>query len=346
MTTSPAATKGLNRLPLNTLAIALGVGGVAEVWSAAAPLLGLPPVVALVLWGLAAIALAWLIIAHSIRGIRTGYSLGEQLRHPAQGPLGSIAPIVGMLVGSELAIWLPVAGTILVVVSMIVATTFAGWLVGTWLNGKVELGAVHGGYLLPTVAGGFVAASAAAAIGLKDVGWAAFGVGTLFWAVMTTMVLARLISRPPLPDALVPTLAVLVAPPAVGGLALFDLTGHVVTPLSLAFAGLTVVLAAAQLALIPRYRHLPFSLGFWSFTFPTAAVVAYAITWLDVDDVPGAGVIAGILGGALTLFVGAIGIRSLMAIRGSVPRLRAEAVLTSADDIDAAMTRDGALVVN
>jgi tellurite resistance protein TehA-like permease len=141
-----------------------------------------------------------------------------------------------------------------------------------------------------------------------------------------------------------PTLAILVAPPAVGGLALFDLTGDVSTPLSLAFAGITVVLVAAQLALIPRYRRLPFSLGFWSFTFPTAAVVAYTITGLGVDDVPGGAVIAGILGGVLTLFIVAIGIRSLADVRGSVSRLRAEAVLTDADNVDGAMTRTSSLV--
>lgn len=342
-TTTPP--EGVARLPLNTLAIVFGVAGVAEAWSAAAPVMNLSPVVALVLWSMAAAVLVWMIVAHSIRGFRSEQSLRQQLRHPAQGPLAVIVPVVGMLIGSELAKWWPVAGASVVIVSMIATAVFAGWLVSTWLSGRVELGALHGGYLLPTVAGGFVASSAASAIGLKDLGWGAFGVGVLFWAVMMTLLVTRLISRPPLPDALVPTLAIVVSPPAVGGLALFDLTGAVVTPLSLALAGITVVLAVAQLALIPRYRRLPFSLGFWSFTFPTASAVAYAITWLGVADVPGGAVIAGTLGGALTLFVTAIGIRSLVAITGAGSRLRAEAVMTDADDIDAGMTRTSGLAV-
>jgi tellurite resistance protein TehA-like permease len=160
---------------------------------------------------------------------------------------------------------------------------------------------------------------------------------------MTTLLIARLISRPP-PDALVPTLAVVAAPPAVGGLALFALTDHVSTPLSLAFAGLTVILAIAQIALIPRYRRLPFTLGFWSFTFPAAAVVSYTIAWLDVDAVPGAGVTAVILAVATTVFVGGIGVRSLAGLVGAKARRHEEAVLTDADDADAAMPRTGELV--
>lgn len=327
------------RIPLNTLAVALGIAGVAEVWSATSTVVDLSPIVPQIFWSLAAAAMIWLITAHAVRGIRIKSPLKDQLRHPAQGPLAAMVPLIGMLLGSDLVAWFPVAGTILVVMSMTVATIFAGWLISTWTSGQIELGALHGGYLLPTVAGGFVAASAADAVGLRDVGWAAFGVASLFWVVMTTLLIARLISRPPLPEALVPTLTVVMAPPAVGGLALFALTDHVSTPLSLAFAGLTAILVIAQLALIPRYRRLPFTLGFWSFTFPVAAVVSYAITWLGVDVVPGAGVIAMVLAIATTLFVATIGARSLIGVLDASTRRREEAVLTHADDADAAMTR-------
>ncbi|MFJ3407383.1 transporter [Promicromonospora sp. NPDC090134] len=342
-TAGRSAVTATSRIPLNTLAVALGVAGVAETWSAASAVVELPPAVPQVFWGTAAVAMVWLITAHVVRGIRVKSPLKDQLRHPAQGPLAAIVPVIGMLLGSDLVTWSPVAGTVLVLVSLTAASVFAGWLVSTWTAGHIELGALHGGYLLPTVAGGFVAASAADAIGLRALGWAAFGVASLFWVVMTTLLIARLISRPPLPDALVPTLAVVVAPPAVGGLALFALTDHVSTPLSLAFAGLTAILAMAQIALIPRYRRLSFTLGFWSFTFPVAAVVSYTITWLGVGAVPGAEYIALVLAVATTVFVAWIGVRSLAGILGARARRHEEAVLTDADDANAAMTHTGAL---
>jgi tellurite resistance protein TehA-like permease len=337
-----AAVQGpVPRIPLNTLAIGLGITGVAETWSAASTVADIPVGLTQTFWLLAAAAMVWLVTAHAVRGIRSGSPLKDQLLHPVQGPLAAIVPLSGMLLGGNLAATFPAAGAMLVGVSMIAATAFAAWLVSTWMGGRIELGALHGGYLLPTVAGGFVAAGAAQAIGLRDLGWAAFGVATVFWVIMTALLVARLISRPPLPDVLVPTLAVVMAPPAVGGLALFALTDHTSTPLSLAFAGLAVVLVGAQLAFLPRYRRLSFSLGFWSFTFPAAAVASYGISWLGVDHVPGADISAWTVALLITVFVASIGVRSLAAVAGNRSRRREEASLTEADDLAAKAARPG-----
>lgn len=325
----------IDRVPLNTFAIALGLTGVASTWSAATIVATIPPQITQVFWVASAAATLWLITAHAVRGRRSGKPLRRQLRDPVQGPFAVIAPLVGMLIGTDALRWLrwlPTVGATIVIVSMIATAAYAGWLVSTWMTGRIELGAVHGGYILPTVAGGFLTATAADALGLHALGWAAFGVGCLFWVVMTTLLIARMISRPALPDALVPTLAVTMAPPAVGGLALFALTDHAASPLSFAFAGITGILAIAQLAAIPRYRRIRFSLGFWSFTFPVAAVATYAIAWLDVAHTPSGGTLAILLGLGVTLFVTAIGIRSLLAVAGAGAGTREEAVLLRADE--------------
>lgn len=322
----------IDRVPLNTFAIALGLTGVASTWSAATTVATIPPQIARVFWVVSAAVTLWLITAHAVRGKRSGKPLRGQLRDPVQGPLAVIVPLVGMLIGTDALLWLPTVGATIVIVSMIATAAYAGWLVSTWMTGRIELGAVHGGYILPTVAGGFLTATAADALGLHALGWAAFGVGCLFWVVMTTLLIARMISRPALPDALAPTLAVIMAPPAVGGLALFALTDHVASPLSFAFAGITGILAIAQLAAIPLYRRLRFSLGFWSFTFPVAAVATYAIAWLDVAHTPSGGTLAILLGLGVTLFVTAIGIRSLLAVAAAGAGASEEAVLFRADE--------------
>ena len=50
---------------------------------------------------------------------------------------------------------------------------------------------------------------------------------------------------------------------------------------------ITVLMVLIQLTLLRRYRALPFSLGFWSFTFPLASVAALAITWLHLGKPAG-----------------------------------------------------------
>ncbi len=317
MITTPPTT----RIPLNTLAIAFGLAGLADAWNAGSLALDLPSGVGDVFWGIAAIAWLWLLVAHARRGSRAVGTLASQLRHPLQGPVAALAPVVGMLLGADLYRFFPLAGQILVIVFMAVTALFAGWLVSIWLGGSLDLESLHGGYLLPTVAGGFIAATAAAEVGLATLAVGAFAVGTFFWVVMFTLITARLMFRPALPAPLAPTLAILVAPPAVAGTAWF-LIAPTPGPVDYALAGMTVLMLVVQVALVPRYRKLPFTLGFWSFTFPFAAVAGYAIGWLNLLRPVGWHILVVAVLVAVTALVGAIAVRSVQ-----LPRLRTIAAL-------------------
>jgi tellurite resistance protein len=305
--------QGVARIPLNTFAIGFGLVGLAEVWSAAGATLALPTLLVQAFWAIAAVGWLWLIVAHLVRGARSPDTLRSQLRNPTQAPMATLVPTTAMLLAADLRDFVPLAGLILFIVAVVAAALFAGWLIATWLQGGLALESVHGGYLLPTVAAGLVGADAAAHVGLLLLGWALFGVGVFFWAVLTVIVILRLALRPSLPDPLVPTMAILVAPPAVGGIAWFALDGLHAGPVAAMLAGLGVLLLLVQLALIPKYRKLTFSLGFWSFTFSTAAVVAVTVLWVRIADFPGCKPVTVVLLVAVTAFIAAIAARSLVA---------------------------------
>jgi tellurite resistance protein len=232
-----------------------------------------------------------------------------------------------------------VVGVVLFIAVVVVAAVFAAWLVAAWLQGGLSLESVHGGYLLPTVAAGFVSADVAGDAGLPALGDALFGVGVFFWIVMTVLLVLRLAFRPSLPDPLVPTMAILVAPPAVAGLAWFSLRGGALDLTAVQIAGVGVFLVLVQLALIPKYRRLKFSLGFWSFTFPIAAVVADSFVWLRLMAPAGWQVLIVVLLTALTAFVATIAVRSLIDLVDGSRRRTDERALSAADDADAAPPR-------
>jgi tellurite resistance protein len=328
------------RIPLNTFAIAFGLVGLAVAWTAAVGAFGLPALVDEPFWFIGLVAWVWLIVAHIARGRASGRPLVEQLRHPAQGPIAALVPIMGMLLAAHLHLYLPLVGTVLVVVFAVLTFGYAAWLIAYWMTGALELGAIHGGYFLPTVAGGFLAAEMLAEVGFPALGVAAFGSGLLFWVVIMTLLVARLALRPPLPAPLVPTMAIMVAPPAVAGAAWFAINGGRADVVSLGLAGLTVMMALLQVMLLPRYLRLPFSLGFWSFTFSTAAVVSYAIEWLAIERPAGWQPISCVILALITALVAAIAVRSLVLVAADIRSRRAllERQLVEADDADAGMT--------
>lgn len=133
-----------------------------------------------------------------------------------------------------------------------------------------------------------VSENKAARVDLHALAAASFGIGVICWLLLGSTILNRLFTRAALPAALFPTMAIATAPPAVAGLAWFALDGRTVNVVACVLGGYAVLMALAQLRLIPVYTRLSFTPGFWAFTFSYAAAVADGLTWLAVTRPPGA----------------------------------------------------------
>jgi tellurite resistance protein len=302
------------RIPLTTLAFGFGLAGLAGTWSLASEHLGIPVAIPVVLWLVAGVVWLWVIIAHVVRGGRSDERFIDQLRNPVQGPVAALIPAAGLLISAQIYSFAPAVGFALVIFFVAVVAVFAGWLLAHWAGSGLNLESVHGGYFLPVVAAPLISATATARIGLTGLAIGAFAVGIFFWLAITIVLLMRLAVHGTLPTPLVPTLAIFVAPPAVAGSAWFTINGFAVDPIQYALAGLTVLLLLMQAGLVKRYRELSFKLGFWSFTFPFAAVGSYGVEWLSAVAVPGWQVWAWLLVAGVTVLIGSIAARSIAGV--------------------------------
>jgi tellurite resistance protein len=178
---------------------------------------------------------------------------------------------------------------------------------------------VHPGYFLPTAAGGLIGASAAAQVHLHALAEASFGIGVICWILFASMILNRLFTRPPLPSALVPTMAIELGIPAVAGSAYFAVAGRTVSFMACALGGYAVLMALVQVRLIPLFRRLSFAPGFWSFAFAYAAAAADALVWLTIKKPPAATGYAIALIALLTVFISWTAFRTVvLAVRGQL----------------------------
>jgi tellurite resistance protein len=302
------------RVPLNTLAIPLGLAGLAQVWSVATTSLGMPFALGQTFWVIAAIGWIWTLAAHVRRGRRVDQPLSHQLTHFAQGPLAALLPISAMLLGAGLHRTMPTAGTVLALVSLAAAAAYGAWMMNFWMRGELPLESVHGGYYLPISAAGFVGALAAAETRIEWLAVGSFAVGTFFWLVISGFLFLRLALRPTMPAPLVPTLAIMVAPPAVASAAWLTIAGGRPDAVFEGLTAMTAFMVLVQVTLLPRYRELPFSLSFWSFTFPAASVTALAITWLHLLQPFAWRVVTAGLLAAVTLLVAAIATKSVLLL--------------------------------
>ena len=304
------------RVPPNLFAIALGLAGLGQAWGAAVPVLGTPQAVPDALNVLDAAVWLVLVGAYLLQGPRI---IMADLRDPVVSPFVSASALTAMILSAALAKEAFAAGRVLVIVSVAVTIGLGGWLTGQWMTGGTEPDSVHPGYFLPTAAGGLIGANVAAQVHLHALAEASFGIGVICWILFASMILNRLFTRPPLPSALVPTMAIELGIPAVAGPAYFAVTGRTVSFMAYALGGYAVLMALVQVRLIPVYRRLSFAPGFWSFAFAYAAAASDALVWLAIRKPPGATGYAIAVITLLTVFVAWIAFRTVvLAVRGQL----------------------------
>jgi len=130
---------------------------------------------------------------------------------------------------------------------------------------------------------------------------------------LMTIIFYRVIFHDPLPGKLLPTLFILIAPPAIGFVAYVALVGQLdVFGRILYYVGLFLTLLL--LTQIHRFARLPFALSWWAYSFPMAAITSATVRMYQLTSLTGFAVIAYILLVLLTVVIAFLFARTAVAV--------------------------------
>ena len=299
------------RIPPNFFGIPLGLAALAALWAFAGASLGAPAAVGDTLGILAAVVWIGLIVAYLRQGPRR---ILADARDATVGPFLA-APVMTAYVLAEAVLERHAPGTAhaIVIAFLVVGLLVSGLLTGQWLTGGLQQETFGPAFFLPGIGIGFVGAGAAATVGLQSIAELFFGIGIATWVLLSSMALNRVFFRPRLAPSLLPTMAIELASPAVAGNAYFVIHPGPPDLLLLGLSGYAALMVIAQIPLLPLYRGLSFSAGFWAFTFPTATMALFALRWLELEHPAGGSAYGWALVAAITVLIGAIAARTIVA---------------------------------
>lgn len=303
---------GRLHLRANLFGVPMGVAGLAQCWTAAAAAAYVPEWPGLSLWVLTGVL--WLVISAAFVGNATrSHRWRSEATDPTFGVFTSLGLLVPTLLALVLALHSVAEWRVVFLVFVGLSTGYGGWVTAGWVVNGGSLERWHPGYLLPTVATGLVCAAGAGQLGYRTLAVALFGYGLVCWFSLTSIIWLRLFTLPPMPPALAPTLAIELAPPVVAGNAWFTVTGGRVDAVVLVLGGYAALMAVVQLRLLALYRRLSFAAGWWAFAFSYAAAITFAIRCLTAAEA--AAGLVDVLLGVITLGIGALTVRSLVALQ-------------------------------
>jgi len=309
-----SADSRLTHFPVSFFSIIMGLSGLCIAWEKSLSMMSvslpLPPLLA----GFALLVFTILVVIYAMKIVKQPQAVLEELRHPIKLNFFAAIPISLLLLSvATLPLYAPLSkvlwasGSVLQLVALL-------YILNAWIHHeqfKVEH--LNPAWFIPAV-GNVLVPLSGVAHGHPEISWFFFSVGMLFWIILLTIVFNRIIVHQPLPAKLLPTLFILIAPPAVGFVAYIKLNGsldsfaHVLYYVGLFFT----LLLFTQ---INRFARLPFFLSSWAYSFPLSAITVSSWVMFEKTGLPGIKLIALGLLVALSLLVAMLLIKTIQAIR-------------------------------
>ncbi len=310
----------LQHLPVTLFASVMGIAGLSLAWRRAAVVWDVSPQIAEVLFWIALADFVMLAVLYISKWVRYPQAALAEVRHPiriAFVPTITISLLLLATAGQDLlpdaasvAWWIGAVGHLVVTVVVM----------GAWFErADIGLSQVTPAWFIPVV-GNVVTPLAAPELGSTEFGWFAGSIGFMFYLALLPILLLRvLLHGDPLPNKLLPTLAIFLAPPAVSAIAWNSLTGTTGSPVFRLLFSASIAFLALVIAQLPRLVKVPFAMPYWGYTFPLAAVAVVSIA--AAGSLPGTAydVLAVALLALASTMVAAVSVLSLRAAaRGEI----------------------------
>ena len=119
-----------------------------------------------------------------------------------------------------------------------------------------------------------------------ELSWFFFSIGIIFWIVVKSILVNRIIFHTPLQERLIPTLFIFIAPPAVGFISYLALNNHELNQFGMVLYFFGLAMTLLMMVSVGKFIKLSFALSWWAFTFPLAAmaIASYKMAQVTQSD--------------------------------------------------------------
>ena len=303
----------LENFPITFFAIIMGLSGFTIAWEKAASLMQVPVFIdSLFAWGT---LLAFIIISaiYIQKILLHPKAVTAELKHPIKISFFPAASIAMLLISVALIHRAEVLSHILWFLGTALHFVLFLYVVNSWMHhDHYKVPHIGPAWFIPAV-GNVLVPIAGMHFGYTEISWFFFSIGMIFWVLLFTIFFNRIVFHNPMPQHLVPTFFILIAPPAVGFIAYVKLTGGLDS-----FAHILYYIALFLTFLLftqfKQFTKLPFFLSWWAYSFPISAITIASFLMYSLTKNSMFATLGGILLAILSAIIGLLIFKTYKAI--------------------------------
>jgi tellurite resistance protein len=262
----------------------MGLAGLTIAWEKAHSSLQLSFQLDTLLLPLTGLVFLLLLSLYTFKLIRYRAAVVKELQHPIKlnfFPTISISLVLLSIAGLHVV---PGLSKVLWMVGSGLHLIFTLYVMDVWIHhDRFQINHMNPAWFIPVV-GNVLIPIAGTSHGFSEISWFFFSIGILFWLVLFTIIIYRVLFHQSLDERMMPTFFILIAPPAVGFIAYLKLTESL-DPFArvLYFSGLFLTLLLLTQA--RRFSKLKFFLSWWAYSFPLAAITIATLVMFETTGI-------------------------------------------------------------
>ena len=263
--------RSLEYFPVQLFAVIMGVSGLAIVFAKAYHLINMPYWIYSILLFMDTVLFLGIFTAYMFKWLLYPEAVKKEFYHPIKSSFIAAISISFLLFSIAFYDFAPTVSILLWCIGAPLQLMFTLIIIRYWIHNELKVVHSNPAWFIPIVGNLLVPVVGVEAAPV----WVSlffFAIGLFFWLVLFTIMMYRIVFHHPLAKKLVPTLFILIAPPAVGFISYFRITNGSIDTFSmfLYFIGLFILLLL--LFMVRMFDTKQFFISWWAYTFPLAAM--------------------------------------------------------------------------
>lgn len=291
----------LKFFPIMMFAVVMGLSGLSIAYQKATLWLGFPPFLGNMLMYITTAVFFTILFIYTLKLVKYPEAVKKEFSHPIRINFFAAFSISLLM----LAIIYEGHNHTFKAISWYLGTIIHFYLtmhtIRFWINQNQILEHSNPAWFIPIVGNVLVPIGG---VGLVDNGVLMyfFSIGIFFWIVLFAIILNRIIFHHQLAVKFMPTLFILIAPPAVGFIAYFKMFG-VIDNFAIMLFNLAIFFTLLLFFMYKNFIKIKFFISWWAFVFPVAAMAISSMLMFHITKNPLLGIFSYIMIFALTLII-------------------------------------------